>query len=81
MHGTTHTSHASQSPVLPTPDVTVSNHGSLFLVTPFTQDARDWINTNVHAEGWQWLGQSLAVEHRFVAHLVDGMLDAGLDVQ
>lgn len=81
MIGSPHTSHASQSPVMPTPDVTVTNEGSVFLVTPYTQDARDWISENVHTEGWQWMGQSLAIEHRFVSDLVDGMLDAGLDVQ
>ena len=64
-------------------DVTVSYRqgDTIARVTPNTQTAKDWIGENVQAEGYQWLGKSLCVEHRYVDPLVDGMLSAGLDVE
>lgn len=61
-------------------DVSVSNHGSVILFAPLTDKAREWINDNVQAEGWQFFGGSLAVEPRFAFELTQGMKDAGLEV-
>lgn len=60
-------------------DVDVSNEGSIFLVTPCTQAARDWIEENVGGET-QWFGKALVVEHRYIQDLVIGMQHAGLTV-
>jgi hypothetical protein len=65
----------------PKVDVTVENHGSLFLFTPHTQAAKDWVSENVGLESWQWLGTGFAVEHRFALDLADGMLADGLEVR
>ncbi len=62
----------------PTIDVEVSNEGSVVLFTPLTEDARAWIDENVQSESWQWLGASLAVDHRFAMDLLNGMAGAGL---
>lgn len=61
-------------------DVEVDNCGSIWRFTPMTSEARDWIDENVASEGWQWLGGSLCVEHRYGPDLVQGMLDNGLAV-
>lgn len=60
-------------------DVTVSNHGSIALVRPLTDAARDWLRDNVQ-DNAQYLGASLAVEPRYIDDLVAGMESAGLEV-
>jgi hypothetical protein len=61
-----------------TVDVTVENHGTLFLFSPITQAAKDWVEKNVQLENYMRLGNSFACEHRFAQALADGMRDSGL---
>ena len=60
------------------PDYRVENHGSLALVYPISQDAKNWIDENVSSDS-QWFGGGLAVEPRYLGDLVDGMRAAGLE--
>jgi len=60
-------------------DAEVSGGGTIFLVRPLTDAAREWIEENVSNES-QWFGQSLAVEHRYVGDLITGMQADGLTV-
>jgi hypothetical protein len=62
------------------PDVLVDNHGSMFLVTPVSAIAKEWVDQHLSLEGWQWMGSSFGVEHRFVAPIVSGMKADGLKV-
>ncbi len=62
------------------PDFNVSGGGSLYLIHPLSEAARDWLRDNVE-DGAQYLGRALAVEHRYIAALVDGMLSAGLSCE
>ncbi len=62
-------------------DVIVDRHGNLFGFTPMTPAGREWIEKNVNAESWQWLGMTLNVEHSYAADLVAGMQEAGLTVE
>lgn len=50
----------------------------MYQVIPKTDKAREWIEENVGTEPWQWLGDALAVDHRYIEDLELGMLDAGL---
>ena len=59
------------------PDATVENHVSIALVRPHTRAARDWIRGNVEDTA-QYFGAALAVEPRYVAGLVEGMIALGL---
>lgn len=59
-------------------DVQVVNEGSIFLFRPMTKRAERWISKNVATEPWQWLGRSLAVDHRFAFDLAEGMQGDGL---
>ena len=43
-----------------------------------TEGAREWVEGNVQTEPWQWLGQTLVVDHRCIEDLELGMVDAGL---
>jgi hypothetical protein len=48
------------------------------MVEPVSQAAKDWVAENVPLEDWQWMGPRFAVEHRYIAELVGGMMEDGL---
>ncbi len=50
----------------------------MYIVTPKTKKAKQWVSKNVLLESWQWLGDSFAVDHHFIEGLEQGMLDAEL---
>lgn len=67
---------------MPEADVLVSNHGSVFLFTVNSPQAREWVDEHVHLEDYQWTGaSSFAVEARFARGLAGGMIDDGLNVE
>jgi hypothetical protein len=52
-------------------DFSVSYHGTITLLHPLTAACREWIDDNVHVEGWQWFGNNgFAVEPRYLDYLV-----------
>ena len=59
-------------------DVTVTNGGSIFLVTPQNENVRDWFKE--HVPDAQMLGSSIAVEPRFLHGLLEGLEDHGFSV-
>ena len=61
----------------PTPDYTVEDHGSIALVQPHTGDA--WTHLEEHTEG-MWYAGALVVEPRYVADLVDHLINDGYTV-
>jgi hypothetical protein len=60
-------------------DIMLSNHGSVWLVTPVTDAAREWIDDNVAADA-QYFAGSLVVEPRYIAGIVRGMEEDGFTV-
>lgn len=62
------------------PDVLVDDHGTVFMFTPITRLAHEWVVEHLALDGWQWLGASFAVDHRFARPLADGMAADGLRV-
>jgi len=60
------------------PDVLIANDFSVFVFTPLTPAAKQWVAENVQSESWQWLGASLVVETRYAWGLAEGMLADGL---
>lgn len=61
-------------------DVRVRDAGSIVQFFLLTQKAKDWVRENVESEGWQWMGQALCVDHRYATDLINGMLEAGLEL-
>jgi len=49
----------------------------MYLVTPKSQQAKEWVEENVGLEPWQWLGDSFSVDHHYIEDLEQGMLEAG----
>ena len=60
--------------------VRVENHLSIVLLRPLTKGARKWMEDNIAAEPWAWMGGAVACEPRYVADIVDGMMDEGIEV-
>jgi hypothetical protein len=63
-----------------TPDISVNNHGTIFLFEPLTEAARGWIVENVAGET-QWFGSALCVEHRYAYGLAAGMVGDDLTLE
>jgi len=54
-------------------DFLVIDHGSIVAIRPLTDEAEQWLDDNVAAEAWQWLGGFLCVDHRCAAPLIAGI--------
>lgn len=61
------------------PDYTVENHGTLFLVRPETDAARQHLSDHVE-EAAQWWCGALVVEPRYVYQLAFDLGEAGYKV-
>lgn len=59
------------------PDFICENHGSVFLIRPISLAAFLGIHENLPADR-QMLGNAVAVEHRYIWSILDGIQDAGL---
>ena len=60
-------------------DVTISNHGSIFLFHPESQAGREFLSEHAPEEA-QWWGLALVVEHRYADDWAGHVLDAGLAI-
>ena len=61
-------------------DVRLSDEGSLIGFTPISEAAQDWFRLHVEAEDWQWMGDTLWIDHRFARDLMQGIVDDGLEL-
>jgi hypothetical protein len=62
-------------------DFLVMDHGSIVVIRPLTDGALQWLDDNVAAESWQWLGGSLCVDRRYAAPLIAGIEADGFAVR
>lgn len=65
------------------PDFGVENHGSIFLLKPLTPSAISWIEEHIGQDNGYQPGypRSIVVEPRYIAPIVEGILNDGLAVQ
>lgn len=61
-------------------DFTIENHGSIFLVRPQNEPAREHLAENVQEDA-QWFGDALVVEHRYARDLAAALEDNGYTVE
>ena len=59
-------------------DYWVSNLSCISIVTPTTEKARAWLESNINYEPWQQFGQGVAIDKRSVQLILEGMNNAGL---
>jgi hypothetical protein len=61
-------------------DFEVQNEGSIFLLRPKTDAGREWIAANIDDDAPRF-GGAVAVEHRYIAIVVEGAQADGLSVE
>lgn len=63
-------------------DVTVENHGSIFILRSITDRGHAWIEEHCASDGYQPFGDGARlVDHRYIADIVAGALADGLRVR
>ena len=63
------------------PDFLLENHFSIFLIRPLNESARAWLEENIDAAGsFQPYWPTVVVEHRYLADIVEGIRECGLEV-
>ena len=60
-------------------DFTLTDGGSVCLLTPTTSDARRWLDENI-GEDALYLGNGLAIERQYVQQILDGIQADGYRV-
>ena len=61
-------------------DFQITDQGSIFLIRPLNEAARQWLDENVVSEPWQWVQGALCVDARFARELVAEITDAGFEI-
>ena len=62
-------------------DFKVDNQGSIFLLHPLNDSAREWVNEHIgQNNGYQPYYPTVVIEHRYVADIVAGIQNDGLAV-
>jgi hypothetical protein len=63
------------------PDFCVANHGTIFLLTPHTRGAREWLAEHIPDDAQWWGNGTLVVEHRFIQDIVSHLQEDGFIVR
>jgi hypothetical protein len=58
-------------------DFTIANHGSIFILTPLTDDGDEWVSQHIPEDAARW-GGGIVVEARYIDDIVEGIRDDGL---
>lgn len=62
------------------PDFLVADHGTIFLLTAATEQAREWADQNLPEDRTEF-GNAIVVEHRYIGDIVEGAVNDGLTVR
>ena len=71
-------------------DFEIRNEGSIFLLFPQNDAAREWIDVNIYGTDAdtgipeneaQWFGGGIVVEPRYVPDLIEGIQADGLEIR
>lgn len=61
-------------------DITVEDHGSLYLFRAETEPVTEWIKENVETEPWMWFAGGLCVDHHSAAGLAGVLIENGFSI-
>lgn len=61
-------------------DFEIDYHGSILVVRPVTEAAKEWTDISIDPTA-QWWGQGFVVEPSYVCNLIVGIEEAGLNWQ
>lgn len=62
-------------------DLRILDHGTVVQFWPVSERGREWLSTQLVTEPWQWLGNTVSVEHRYALDIAQGAVSDGLDVE
>lgn len=62
------------------PDFIVYGGGTLYMLLPKSEAARKWVREHLPDDALT-LGRAIAIEHRYISAILDGIGDAGLVVE
>jgi hypothetical protein len=62
------------------PDLTVIDEGTIVQFIPKTEAGRTFLHQMLHTEPWQWLGNTLCIDHRMAQGVIDGAENEGLRI-
>jgi hypothetical protein len=60
------------------PDIDLTLHGNIALITPLTDVARTWVSEHLEHEESLWWGPAVVVEPRYLGSILVGMANEGL---
>ncbi len=55
----------------------IDDQGTVVLFIPESDLEYEWLTVNVENEPWQWMGRSLAVDHRYADGLIEYINESG----
>jgi hypothetical protein len=58
-------------------DFSFTDHGSVTILTPLTQDAREWVEQNIPEDAQRWAG-GVVIEPRYAPNILEGLAGDGL---
>ena len=61
-------------------DFRIRNEGSIVLLKPISDAAREWVSEHIPEDAQEWAG-AVVVEPRYIADILAGIQDSGLEVQ
>ena len=60
-------------------DLLVRNEGTIFLLTPVSDNGKAWVEEHVSDDHQEWCG-AIVVEHRYITDIVAGAQADGLKI-
>lgn len=64
----------------PAADFALENHGSVQLLRPQTVAGQQWLQDHMPADA-QYLGSAIAIHPRYLAPIIDGLVEDGLSYE
>lgn len=60
-------------------DFLFANHGSICILTPVSEQAKEWADEHLSQDAQWWCG-GVVIEPRYVQPILDGIMEDGMDV-
>ena len=60
-------------------DFQLTDRGSICVLRPMNDEAREWIDFNVDPDA-QWFGRGVVIEPRYVSDIAEGIVSDGLSI-
>ncbi len=61
-------------------DMQFSNHGSIWIMEPLSDAAREWVSEHIPEDAQAWGKNGIVIEHRYVYDIMVGATNDGLTV-